>query len=479
MLINNLTNEYLTQSNENQYYDRKSAKIKPNDIVKHLTSFANANGGVLAIGIEDDGTVTGFDYQGAHSINDFLEIPFLMSGYANISHEERQINNKTVLLFEIEPSDNQVIKTNDLKVYLRVGDKSKLLNHDQITQLEYDKGERRFEDIVVDESSFEDVNIELLDKYKQILNTHLSLEEILNARALMKNGHLTYAGILLFGKYPTKYLPNARVRLLKFDGNRMETGKHLNIIKDINFENALPLVIEDIKREMHSQLRDFQYLGNDGIFKTIPEYPEFPWLEGIVNAVTHRNYSLQGDYIRVSLYDDRMEIFSPGKLPNIVTLENMQYTRYSRNPRIARILTEFGYVSKLNEGVKRIYDEMQNSFLNSPIFTEPNQASVLLTLENSIVSRKVRKEEHLVKDFDPTSLPEKQLLVYGIISSHPGLNTNEIANILSLKRTSIENAIKSLRKKEIIEYLGNRTKGGYILKSSTPPKDHHRTTERT
>lgn len=59
---------------------------------------------------------------------------------------------------------------------------------------------------------------------------------------------------------------------------------------------------------MHSQLRDFQYLGEDGKFKTIPEYPEFPWLEGIVNAVTHRNYFLQGDYIRVSLYDDRMEI---------------------------------------------------------------------------------------------------------------------------------------------------------------------------
>lgn len=74
-------------------------------------------------------------------------------------------------------------------------------------------------------------------------------------------------------------------------------------------------------------IRDFQYLGEDGVFKIIPEYPEFPWLEGIVNAVTHRNYSLQGDHIRVSLYDDHLEIFSPGKLPNIVTLKIWSITR--------------------------------------------------------------------------------------------------------------------------------------------------------
>lgn len=463
MLIKDISNEYLVKSKENQYFDRKSAKIKPSDIIRHLVAFANANGGILAIGIEDNGEITGFDYQGAHSINEFLEIPFLIDGHVKVSHEERYIKDKLVLLFEIEPSDNYVIKTRELKVYLRVGDKSKLLNYQQVTELEYDKGERRFEDLVIEDASFEDVNIDLLNKYKEILNTKLSLEEILNARSLMKNGHLTYAGILLFGKYPTKYLPNARVRLLKFNGNKMETGKRLNIIKDINFEEALPQIIEDIKREMHSQLRDFQYLGEDGKFKIIPEYPEFPWLEGIVNAVTHRNYSLQGDCIRVSLYDDHMEIFSPGKLPNIVTLENMQYTRYSRNPRIARVLTEFGYVKELNEGVKRIYDEMQASFLNNPIYTEPNDSAVLLTLENTIVSRKARREEYQKDKFDPTTLTEMQLLVYGIISSHPGLNSREIAEMLTLKKITVENAIKYLRKKEIIKHIGSNKKGGYVL----------------
>ena len=144
------------------------------------------------------------------------------------------------------------------------------------------------------------------------------------------------------------------------------------------------------------QLREFQYLGDDGRFGIVPEYPEFAWFEGLVNAVTHRNYALSGDHIRIMMYDDRMEIHSPGNLPNVVTLENMRHTRWSRNPTIARTLAEFGWVRETNEGVQRIYDEMAQSLLHEPIYSEPNAASVLLTLENSITSRMLRQEDSLV-----------------------------------------------------------------------------------
>lgn len=90
----------------------------------------------------------------------------------------------------------------------------------KITQLEYDKGDRSFEDLIIKDSSFDDIDTELLLKYKHILNTNLSLEEILESRSLMKEGHLTVAGVLLFSKYPTKFLPQARLRLLKYDGTK-------------------------------------------------------------------------------------------------------------------------------------------------------------------------------------------------------------------------------------------------------------------
>lgn len=148
-----------------------------------------------------------------------------------------------ILLFFVESSNNSVVKTTDGKVYLRVGDKSKKLDHDQVRQLEYDKGERSFEDIAVLESSIDDVDMELLQEYKEILQTDLTPKEILLARGLLKDNNLTYAGILLFAKYPTKFLPNARMRLLKYEGVKMRPGQELNIVKEISFEKSIPRII--------------------------------------------------------------------------------------------------------------------------------------------------------------------------------------------------------------------------------------------
>lgn len=267
-----LTLEYLSNEKEGQYLDRKSARIKPSDIARHIVAFANANGGVLAIGIEDNGEITGFNNKDSKSINDFLNVPFSScKGRLKVEHEIRKVTidskQDSILLLFIEPSEDAVIKTSDDKVYLRVGDKSKLLNHEQVTQLEYDKGERIFEDIIVEDSSIDDVDLQLLQQYKEKLGTSLSYEEILDARGLLKKGHLTNAGILLFAKHPTKFLPNARLRLLKFDGTRFETGQRLNIIKEINYEDAIPKIIQQVKNAITLQLREFQYLDENGVFK--------------------------------------------------------------------------------------------------------------------------------------------------------------------------------------------------------------------
>ena len=137
---------------------------------------------------------------------------------------------------------------------------------------------------------------------------------------------------------------------------------------------------------IRTQLREFQYLDDNGQFQILPEYPEFAWFEGVVNAVTHRDYSVYGDHIRVLMFDDRLEIHSPGKLPNIVTVDNIKHERFSRNPRIARTLTEFGWVREMNEGVKRIYSEMESAFLHEPKYSEPGN-KVVLTLENNRLVR--------------------------------------------------------------------------------------------
>lgn len=471
-----LTLEYLSNEKEGQYLDRKSARIKPSDIARHIVAFANANGGVLAIGIEDNGEITGFNNKDSKSINDFLNVPFSScKGRLKVEHEIRKVTidskQDSILLLFIEPSEDAVIKTSDDKVYLRVGDKSKLLNHEQVTQLEYDKGERIFEDIIVEDSSIDDVDLQLLQQYKEKLGTSLSYEEILDARGLLKKGHLTNAGILLFAKHPTKFLPNARLRLLKFDGTRFETGQRLNIIKEINYEDAIPKIIQQVKNAITLQLREFQYLDENGVFKVIPEYPEFAWFEGIVNSLTHRNYSIMGDHIRVSLYDDRLEILSPGKLPNIVTLDNMLNTRYSRNPRIARVLGEFGWVKELNEGVKRIYDEMQMYFLKSPTYSEPNGNSVLLVLENSITSRQLRTDDKISSMFDQKilgQLNEFETTIIQFLTNNKSITIKTAKSILHKGDTFSRKQLKHLEELDIIEWHGSNKSDPtqyYTLKS--------------
>lgn len=195
-----------------------------------------------------------------------------------------------------------------------------------------------------------------------------------------------------------QFYPNCRIRFLRYDGIAEQVGTKINIIKDVNLEYPLLKIIEKAKEFVSVQLREFTALNQlTGRFQIVPEYPEFAWLEGIVNAVTHREYGMTGSYIKVSMFDDRLEILSPGKLPSIVTINSIRDTRFSRNPRIARVLPEFGWVRELNEGVKRIYEDMEDFFLEEPMYSEPEQ-SVKLVLKNNIVMRTMRQSDRTIEN---------------------------------------------------------------------------------
>ena len=365
---------------ENQFFDRKSARIKPLDILKHLVAFANAEGGKLVIGIEDNGDISGFTCKGAHSIDEYRNIFLteLRETPINPKFEVVPVTNlqgkeDNILVISVEISTDRVIKSYDGKVYLRQNDASRELNFEQTLELQYDRGQRSFEDEVVELSSLEDIDYDLLDEYKKLMNIEeLSYEAVLKARNFLIGERLTKAGVLLFGKNPSRFLPQARLRVIKYNGMYQMVGEDINIIKERTFDGAIPNIIKEAREFINTQLRDFQYLSREGKFEVMPEYPEFAWFEGIVNALTHRNYSISGEHIKVLIFDDRLEILSPGLLPNIVTIENILHERYSRNPRIARTLCEFGWVKEMNEGVKRIYSEMEKLFLSKPKYSEPN-----------------------------------------------------------------------------------------------------------
>ena len=167
-----------------------------------------------------------------------------------------------------------------------------------------------------------------------------------------------------------------------------------------------------------------------------------------------------------------MEIYSPGRLGGFVTLATMMTKRYSRNPQIARVLNEMGIVRELNEGVKRIYSEMQKYFLKEPIYSEPDSNSVLLVLENNIVMRRKRKEESLLKKdiiqktWEELNYLEKQIIT--TIFDKGEISSEEASKIINRGKTTAVKMLNKLVDKKLIVWTGTSksdNKGKYIMKN--------------
>lgn len=465
-----LTLEYLTTEVENKYFDRKSAGIKPSDLAPHISAFANAEGGTLVVGISDKTKrIEGINAFGNDKINSFLAVlkdcckpmPRYKEEFLDVINSSGEQDR--ILLIHIEASVDQVIRLTNDSTYLRIGDKSKELKGEDLRNLEYAKSTRHYEDECNEDAEVEDLDQELIDTYKKHIGAiEVETEQMLRARGFIRRfhgeWHLTNAAVLLFAENPLQFYPNCRIRFVRYDGTSEQLGTQMNIIKDINIEKPILRIIDETKRFIKTQLREFSALNPEtGMFQSVPEYPEFAWLEGIVNAVTHREYGMSGRYIKVSMFDDRLEIESPGKLPNIVNVENIQTTRYSRNPRMARVLTEFGWVRELNEGVKRIYSDMNEFYLDPPIYSEPDQ-SVKLVLKNNIAMRSMRQEERVAsriddKVWDKLNTMEKSIL--GYISGKKSVSCAELATFEGVSTKTISTRLKLLMNNGLVVANGN------------------------
>lgn len=182
-------------------------------------------------------------------------------------------------------------------------------------------------------------------------------------------------------------------------------------------------------------------------------------------------------HITIKLYDDRLEIQSPGRLSGFVTLDNMKVTRHSRNPQIARVLNELGVVRELNEGIRRIYSEMEKFYLKEPEFSEPNNNSLLLVLDNNIVMRSNRKRDTLLKNseisqnWNNLSYPEQLILQY--MHDKGDITSGEASEIIDKGKTTTIKVLNNLIELKLIVWTGTSktdTSGKYILKANNVKK---------
>lgn len=206
----------------------------------------------------------------------------------------------------------------------------------------------------------------------------------------------------------THLFPRADLRFLRYEGTIAETGPRMNLAKDIRLDLPLPKLLDEAFRVVSAQLREFTRLVKGGKFETTLEYPVFAWQEAISNAVIHRAYSITGTDIQVKMFDDRLEVESPGKLPGLVRLHNMREIHFARNPLIARIMTEMKYMRDFGEGVDRMIREMEAMGLEPPVFEE-YAFMFRVTLRNNLEKRQLRQTAMpLLEDKRLANLNERQ-----------------------------------------------------------------------
>jgi len=398
----------IREKREDQWFDRKSITVSADKLANLMVSFANADGGTILIGVEDDGRITGVSKHAEH-LNALRQVPLdktvppVRARYQHLPCTNDNGEPDEVLLIEIDPAD-RVHRTNRGTVYVRHGDQTRSLDESAVVELTYDRGEHRFDDAVIDEARMKDLDSGLLDRFADAVGVPGDVARALRVRGLTTDEEpprLRAGAVLLFGTNPEMFIPNASIRILRYDGRFPRTGTRLNLSMDQRLTGPLSEQITRAESLMRALLPEETRLDPvTGRFVTTTEIPRFAWLEAIVNAVTHRSYSLQGDCIRVSIYDDRVEIQNPGRLPGPVRIDNIRSTRFSRNPRIARALTDLGIARELNEGVPRMFQEMAATDLPEPEFGQLDAGfKVTLSRVSGADSARVRELLEAVPDW--------------------------------------------------------------------------------
>jgi ATP-dependent DNA helicase RecG len=442
-----MTIEEICTKEECQTFDCKSIQVEPKSLAIPIVAFANADGGVIAIGVSDkERKVEGVN-QHIQKLNELLRVPFdfcnpsVSVTYSYIPCIDKEGKENRILLMHIPASPT--LHTNQAdEAFMRVGDKSRKLTFDERLQLMYDKGERSFEETKVIGASLEDIDMQKVKNYVILLGYNKTPIEYLKENNHFikedKKGEevVSVACILLFGKNPQQYFPRARTRFIRYKGVEERVGVEMNVVKDVVFEGTILEQIDKTVKYLETQIAEHTYLGQAGTFVNNRDYPRFVIQEMIVNACCHRAYNIKGTEIQVKMFDDRIVFESPGKLPGLVKPSNIRNTHFSRNPQIAAFLKVYDYVKEYGEGVDRMYRELETNGAEPPIF-HTNDFILKITVYKALGNQEKLTEK----------LTEKKKAILSLITENPYITKSELAKEIGISVAAISYNIKSMRGK--------------------------------
>lgn len=421
----------LLQREEGQFLDFKSLwdrDVEPRRVVErrkvrdwiaeYAAAFANADGGTLVLGVDDDGTPSGHGYP-AEAIDEFLAVPEKRLRPAVPCRAGRvELDGHELVVLEVPMSLEAVMVEGNGFPY-RVGDQVQREPQEVINARKEAYRRVGYEARFRHDASLEDLDLELVAQFfKDSPLSGRAPEQILHHFKLIEprgsGWGVTNAALLLFALGSVvRWHPRAGLRFFRVQGTERQHGTRRNVTQGPRVER-MPLAeaIAEAHRLAEQQIGRSEKL-HDLFFREVPEYPRFAWQEAIVNAFAHRDYEFQGLEIEVWFYSDRMEVRSPGNLLPPITLTALRRRRpahASRNPLISRVLAEAGLMRDEGEGIPRMFEEMEVSFLRAPALA-CSEGVFSVTLRNEPIFSGPSPEWKSLVDGLPLDLAQKRVLL--------------------------------------------------------------------
>ncbi len=414
---------------EDHFFDKKSAEINGAKLQKVAVAFANADGGDVYVGIVDDKDEADPSkrWVGAKNIEDFNQHIQALTEIQpalpmDLSFLKVEGTSHYVLRVQIEKSQ-AVHKVADGTVYERKGAQSlPVKDPNRITALSFAKGAVSYEDCSLENAFAEDVvDSPFVSGFLEDFSPATDpLELALNKNLIdRKTFKPKVAGVLLFAKEPSSVMPKkCSVRIVRYETKEDDPERdHLGAIESV--EGPLYQLIHETVGRVTQIMSAINVWTTDGP-KAMAYPPETLW-EIVVNALIHRDYSISDD-VKIQIFDNRIEIISPGRLPAFVNRDNILDVRYARNPRIVGMLSRYKNPPNkdIGEGLNTAFQKMKEWRLRSPeIFDEGNYVKVVIP-------------------HAPLASPQEAIMEF--LSKQKSITNRQARDITGIKS---ENAVKS------------------------------------
>jgi len=474
-IFEHLENIPAIELREDRRIERKVASIHAKALGDYFSVFSNTppEGGIILIGIEDDGSISGCSGVEDKHVNELERAGDIFCPDAKYECKTLRIRNKakkadTVLAIHVRYHPSKVVETIEGNAFIRRGESKKRLSEDDKRELRNSKGQVDLESESIPLTFPDDFKQPLLNQFvasyreSRHLPASHTTEEILVLRHLGKMARGRFipnlACALLFAKDPAVLVPGCRIRFFRFDGTQEKTGEDYNVIKSEWIEGPVPDLIVNAEKVISSQVREFSALGRDSKFYSTPEYPTAAWYEAVVNACVHRSYALKNMNIFVKMFDDRLVVESPGGFPPMVTPENIYDMHQPRNPHLMDAMYYLRFVQCAHEGTRRIRDYMKKMKLPEPEFAqkEVGGALVQVTLRNDIEHRKVFIDSDAFRVLGEKlsrGLSEYERRMVNFVAENRTINVTQASRLIGRRWAYAKKILTKLTEKGVFDHV--------------------------